>query len=311
MAPPERQEEAVPESGAGAQLHVRNVGVEGWDGTPEGRGTYEEEEQLGHVFRQFGEFVQATVRHRIDGAGRNTSWALVTMADAASAERALEVERVMAGGTQLHLTRFDPATARTSTGMMADIRRRDRATASRRLLARLAAKSAERGGHGKLDGTSPRGGGDATSPIQRAKYRRSRQAAADRRSAEAVAAVAASGGVGPRGPAVTSAAAGAGGAGGGDGHDVSELLPEGLELEDKSGATSTAEQRERRRLARRKLRAAAGTITAANVSRSRACIGSPCLKHCVHGASIGAGGGRRRQRRRRQQQRLPAWGSCC
>eukprot|EP01047_Picozoa_sp_COSAG01_P051454 COSAG01_NODE_5312_length_4341_cov_18.144036_1_plen_164_part_10 len=30
---------------------------------------------------------------------------------------------------------------------------------------------------------------------------------------------------------------------------------------------------------------------AAAVSHSCACIGSPCLRHCVHGASIGGGGG--------------------
>jgi hypothetical protein len=39
------------------------------------------------------------------------------------------------------------------------------------------------------------------------------------------------------------------------------------------------------------------------VSHSCACIGSPCLRHCVHGASIGGGGGggsSRRRRRRRQ-----------
>jgi hypothetical protein len=32
---------------------------------------------------------------------------------------------------------------------------------------------------------------------------------------------------------------------------------------------------------------------AAAVSRSCACIGSPCLRHCGHGASIGGGGGGR------------------
>jgi hypothetical protein len=33
-----------------------------------------------------------------------------------------------------------------------------------------------------------------------------------------------------------------------------------------------------------------GEAVAAAVSRSCACIGSPCLRHCVHGASIGGGG---------------------
>jgi hypothetical protein len=34
-----------------------------------------------------------------------------------------------------------------------------------------------------------------------------------------------------------------------------------------------------------------GGAAAAAVSRSCACIGSPCLRLCVHGASIGGGGG--------------------
>jgi hypothetical protein len=39
----------------------------------------------------------------------------------------------------------------------------------------------------------------------------------------------------------------------------------------------------------------------AAVSRSCACIGSPCLRHCVHGASIGGGGGGARARLSRVQ----------
>jgi hypothetical protein len=38
---------------------------------------------------------------------------------------------------------------------------------------------------------------------------------------------------------------------------------------------------------------ALSTTTAAVVSHSCACIGSPCLRRCVHGASIGGGGGAR------------------
>jgi hypothetical protein len=34
-----------------------------------------------------------------------------------------------------------------------------------------------------------------------------------------------------------------------------------------------------------------GRAVAAAVSRSCACIGSPCLRHCVHGASVGGGDG--------------------
>jgi hypothetical protein len=36
---------------------------------------------------------------------------------------------------------------------------------------------------------------------------------------------------------------------------------------------------------------AAAEQEAAAVSHSCACIGLPCLRHCVHGASIGGGGG--------------------
>jgi monothiol glutaredoxin len=36
---------------------------------------------------------------------------------------------------------------------------------------------------------------------------------------------------------------------------------------------------------------AGGQAAALGVSHSCACIGSPCLRHCVHGASIGSGGG--------------------
>jgi hypothetical protein len=47
---------------------------------------------------------------------------------------------------------------------------------------------------------------------------------------------------------------------------------------------------------------------AAAVSRSCACIGSPCLRHCVHGASIGGGGGGAPPRQP-QPQPQPAGGS--
>jgi hypothetical protein len=110
----------------GSQLHVRGVGVHGWDGTAEGRGAYhlriismatkildwlrftygfgelvsvmtcrsryETEAALRTVFAPFGHLVQATVRHRLGAEGgraTNTSWALVTMLDRDSAERAL------------------------------------------------------------------------------------------------------------------------------------------------------------------------------------------------------------------------------
>ena len=59
-------------------LHVRGVG-----------GVYEDEGKLLGLFEQFGEPLQAVVRHRIDEkTGANTSWALVTMATRTGAEAA-------------------------------------------------------------------------------------------------------------------------------------------------------------------------------------------------------------------------------
>ena len=77
------------------QIHVRGIGVHGWDGTPEGRGTYENEAALRDIFERFGVFLGATIRHRIED-GKNTSWALVTMGDEHSVERALTAPTVMA-----------------------------------------------------------------------------------------------------------------------------------------------------------------------------------------------------------------------
>ena len=76
-------------------LHVRGIGVHGWDGTPEGRGTYENEGALRELFKRFGVFRSATIRHRVED-GENTSWALVTMGDEIAVERALSAPTVMA-----------------------------------------------------------------------------------------------------------------------------------------------------------------------------------------------------------------------
>eukprot|EP01045_Picozoa_sp_COSAG04_P025680 COSAG04_NODE_3415_length_2831_cov_8.177892_3_plen_100_part_01 len=85
-APPTAPAAASPPSPTAAtehQIHVRGIGVDGWDGTEEGTGSYENEEALEEIFSAFGSFVQATIRHRI-ADGKNTSWALVTMGDAES-----------------------------------------------------------------------------------------------------------------------------------------------------------------------------------------------------------------------------------
>eukprot|EP01047_Picozoa_sp_COSAG01_P037264 COSAG01_NODE_2951_length_6804_cov_32.584489_4_plen_96_part_00 len=73
---------------------------------------------------RYGLFVRATVRHRIEGprgkwdpqatpasewpaeGSRNTSWALVTMANKRAADCVFENEPILAGATKLKVTRF-------------------------------------------------------------------------------------------------------------------------------------------------------------------------------------------------------------
>jgi hypothetical protein len=57
--------------------------------------------------------------------------------------------------------------------------------------------------------------------------------------------------------------------------------------------------------------AAAEISLSGPVSRSRPCIGSPCLKHCVHGASIGHAPGRARARPRGHSGALRGGGASC
>ena len=55
------------------QIHVRGIGVDGWDGTDDGVGTFETEAALDTIFSKFGTVLFSKIRHRIaDGA--NTSW---------------------------------------------------------------------------------------------------------------------------------------------------------------------------------------------------------------------------------------------
>ena len=115
------------------RLHVRGIGVHGWDGTEEGKGDYESEAALRKIFERFGYFQNAMVRHRVQD-GKNTSWALVTMADEAAVERALAAhakQPVMAGRQELVLTRFSKAQGESSTGGM---KQQVRGRASQRLV---------------------------------------------------------------------------------------------------------------------------------------------------------------------------------
>ena len=125
----------------GSQLHVRGIGVHGWDGTDNGEGEFENEEALGVLFGQFGKFLHCTVRHRIQdpnspepkmrGPRANASWALVTMADKEAGEKAFAAAEsdkgLMAGGHRLKVTRFSKKVAKSSTGKMGAVLQADKA----------------------------------------------------------------------------------------------------------------------------------------------------------------------------------------
>lgn len=130
MQPEEPQLEQLvpqPESLSGKMLHVRGIGADGWDGTPDGKGRYESEAALKLLFQPFGAFRQATIRHRIDN-GANTSWALVTMGDAAAVDAILKSHAeapIFAGDTKLVLNRYSKTQAKLSTGGMVELEKKD------------------------------------------------------------------------------------------------------------------------------------------------------------------------------------------
>ena len=100
----------------GFKLHVRGVG-----------GRLENEEKLKQLFKQFGRVVQATVRHREDEAGNNTSWALVTMRREAGMRSALAAT-VMNPETKkaLVVTEFSQKQADVSKGGMVQVQKQSR-----------------------------------------------------------------------------------------------------------------------------------------------------------------------------------------
>ena len=98
------------EPGIGCQLHVRGVG-----------GKFEDEKALSRVFGRFGEVIQATVRHRIDDSGANTSWALVTMASVGAVEDALAAAESLP--KPITVTRFSQKQASASKGAMGSIQK--------------------------------------------------------------------------------------------------------------------------------------------------------------------------------------------
>jgi hypothetical protein len=114
------------------QVHVRGVGVDGWDSTAAGKGTYEDAEKLKAIFMPFGGVVEvAKIRHRVvDGA--NTSWALVTMATAEGVRAAVsksEGEGVFAGSGRLVVTVFSQKQAAVSKGAMGSVQEQAHETA--------------------------------------------------------------------------------------------------------------------------------------------------------------------------------------
>ena len=88
---PEANGDAAPEQIY--RIHVRGIGVDGWDGSEAGTGSYENEEALKKIFAEFGEVKAATIRHRIED-GKNTSWALIELDSAEAVDKALAAEQV-------------------------------------------------------------------------------------------------------------------------------------------------------------------------------------------------------------------------
>ena len=83
---PEANGDAAPEQIY--RIHVRGIGVDGWDGTEAGTGSYENEEALKKIFAEFGEVKAVTIRHRIED-GKNTSWALIELDSAEAVDKAV------------------------------------------------------------------------------------------------------------------------------------------------------------------------------------------------------------------------------
>lgn len=89
------------------ELHVGNIGVDGWDRTDTGVGLYESEHALQGIFKDYG-FRHATIRHKVKD-GCNRSWALVSLANQSAADRALaanEASLLLPHGTALTVDRI-------------------------------------------------------------------------------------------------------------------------------------------------------------------------------------------------------------
>jgi Ca2+-binding EF-hand superfamily protein len=110
----EHMNKAQKHGAADRMLHVRGIG-----------GTLEDESALAEMFGQvgIGKCVQATVRHRIDATGKNTSWALLRMEDKHTTDVAIKKTYISPEtGEPLVVNRFDPKQAAKSDGNMAKVR---------------------------------------------------------------------------------------------------------------------------------------------------------------------------------------------
>jgi Ca2+-binding EF-hand superfamily protein/CRP-like cAMP-binding protein len=122
---PEQQPAALP---TGNMIHVRGIGVDGWDETPDGKGDYENDAALKKLFSPFGQFQQATIRHRIEDS-KNTSWALVTMEKPEAIEAILRSHAeapIFAGSSRLTINRFSQTQAKLSKGGMQTVTEEDK-----------------------------------------------------------------------------------------------------------------------------------------------------------------------------------------
>ena len=108
------------------QLHVRGIGIDGWDGTTAENGDYENVASMAKIFSPFGVFDHAQIHHRVVDSA-NTSWALVTLGDTASVDSVLaahERRPLFAGNHRLVLHRFSPTQAKSGQGGMLTVQKR-------------------------------------------------------------------------------------------------------------------------------------------------------------------------------------------
>ena len=91
-------------------------------------GEFEREEAVTKLLSRCGPVERVTCRRRAKSKGG--TWALVVMEDAAGADRAFNAT-IMAGETALKITRYDPRTAKRSTGGMVAVQGRDAISAKR------------------------------------------------------------------------------------------------------------------------------------------------------------------------------------